>query len=181
MIFYWFPYVLNCLFTKKKRNESVKERIKMYMSSSSIIMRYCINRVLFINMELSTCRLNIKVSPRNGGELIWNEDLLYYLHLLGPNSMPCFWRSMYLGPWEVARRMSLWPWSKVVCLWLLMRTSFMIYQDIIHNWLLLKRRGSTYLLEVWTLSCKFCQSRWLLQGIVSMRWQIMLKKWRGWG
>lgn len=30
-----------------------------------------------------------KVSLSNGGEIIWNAEHLYYLHLRGPNFMPC--------------------------------------------------------------------------------------------
>ncbi|KAH0672776.1 hypothetical protein KY290_026933 [Solanum tuberosum] len=57
---------------------------RMRKSSFWIAMRAFTNWVLFINMRLSFCLFNFKVRPSSGGELIWNADLLPYLHLLGP-------------------------------------------------------------------------------------------------
>ena len=54
----------------------------------------CIGWVSFTNMELSSCPLNFKMRPSNGGEFTWNAETLHYLHLLGPKFMPYSQKSM---------------------------------------------------------------------------------------
>ena len=40
-----------------------------------------------INLGLSSCLFNFMVRLRSGGDLMWNANLILYLHLLGSNCM----------------------------------------------------------------------------------------------